>query len=367
MRSRIACLSVALVLAARPLPATTIRVPGDAASIAAGLAAAGAGDTVEVACGTWTEHALQLRPGIVLRSATGDPDCTTIDAEGLERVLFLVGGGDSTEVRGLTLRGGFTTSHGGGFYGRDTDVRITDCRFERNRAGNWGGGVAFLGVSSPRLSGCEITGNSALYGGGLYCEVGAAELERCRFEDNESLRSGGGMQAWYPPSTPRLRDCTFVGNRSLIEPGGGLAVQYGSALVEACTFHANDAPQTGSGVLARQGASVTLERCLIAFGARSDAVGCRSGATVQVLCSDVHGNAGGDWVGCLEGLEGLGGNFTADPLFCDAPAGDLSLREDSPCLPEATGCGLVGAFGVGCGAVGVRVETWGAIKARYRN
>lgn len=361
-------LSAALVAAAvSGAPAATIRVPQDAASIGAGLSAAAAGDTVEVACGTWYERALSLKAGVVLVSAAADPECATIDAEGLNRVLFLVGGGDSTEVRGFTLRGGFTTSHGGGFYGRDTDVRITNCRLEENRAGNWGGGAAFQGTSSPRLVGCVFAGNVAQYGGGLYCELGAAELEGCRFESNEAFRSGGGMQAWYPASAPRLSECVFSGNRCVVEPGGGFAVQYGSAFLEGCTFHANDAPDAGSGVLAGLEAALILERCLIAFGLRSEAVGCRPGGAVRVGCSDIFGHPdGGDWVGCVERFEGLDGNFTADPLFCDAAAGDLTLREDSPCLPPASGCGLVGALGVGCGTVSVSPDSWGAVKGRYR-
>ncbi len=46
----------------------------------------------------------------------------------------------------------------------------------------------------------------------------------------------------------------------------------------------------------------------------------------------------------------LGGNFEADPLFCDQV--DYLLREDSPCLPgnhpEGMDCGTIGARGAGC-------------------
>jgi hypothetical protein len=56
-----------------------------------------------------------------------------------------------------------------------------------------------------------------------------------------------------------------------------------------------------------------------------------------------------------------------DPLFCDQEAGDFTLREGSPCLPEDPfGCGLVGALGQGCGAVSIESKSWGAIKGLYR-
>ena len=55
------------------------------------------------------------------------------------------------------------------------------------------------------------------------------------------------------------------------------------------------------------------------------------------------------------------GNFSADPLFCDAPHGDCTLDEASPCL-DAPGCGLVGAQGRGCGTSASSLVTWGRIK-----
>jgi hypothetical protein len=56
-----------------------------------------------------------------------------------------------------------------------------------------------------------------------------------------------------------------------------------------------------------------------------------------------------------------------DPQFCDPDNNDITLRSGSPCLPDdPLGCGLIGAFGLGCGVVSVRASSWGAIKAAYR-
>ena len=72
----------------------------------------------------------------------------------------------------------------------------------------------------------------------------------------------------------------------------------------------------------------------------------------------------------MEGELGLRGNFSADPLFCDAAAGDFTLSSQSPCLPgnhpDGADCGLIGAFGQGCGTVSVQPSSWGAIKEMYR-
>jgi hypothetical protein len=77
----------------------------------------------------------------------------------------------------------------------------------------------------------------------------------------------------------------------------------------------------------------------------------QAGSTAQLTCCDLHGNAGGDWVGALAPQLGTNGNICLDPLFCDAPAGDLRLQPSSPCAPYTPPnpeCDLLGAQPVGC-------------------
>jgi hypothetical protein len=46
---------------------------------------------------------------------------------------------------------------------------------------------------------------------------------------------------------------------------------------------------------------------------------------------------------------------------------DFRVMVGSPCLPDGSiGCGLIGAFGEGCGAISVDRASWGEIKAAYR-
>ncbi|MBD3237451.1 MAG: T9SS type A sorting domain-containing protein [Candidatus Eisenbacteria bacterium] len=103
------------------------------------------------------------------------------------------------------------------------------------------------------------------------------------------------------------------------------------------------------------GSSVLLENCLIAFN-NYDAIVCSGTAEVTALCSDIFGNPSGDWVGCLESQLGLEGNISADPLFCDLEGGDVHLSAGSPCLPGNGDCGLIGAWGQGCGSSSVEDE-----------
>lgn len=70
-----------------------------------------------------------------------------------------------------------------------------------------------------------------------------------------------------------------------------------------------------------------------------------------IICTDIHGNAGGDWVFPIEELLGQDGNICRDPLFCDPEGGDFTLAAGSPCMPDFNpDCGLMGAHGLGCDA-----------------
>jgi hypothetical protein len=85
---------------------------------------------------------------------------------------------------------------------------------------------------------------------------------------------------------------------------------------------------------------------------------------VTIACSDLFGNAGGDWIGCIAGELGTNGNIAADPLFCHTDVGSLAIANDSPCAPAQSACGLIGAVGPEC-ATAVASATWGSIKATF--
>jgi hypothetical protein len=97
-----------------------------------------------------------------------------------------------------------------------------------------------------------------------------------------------------------------------------------------------------------QGASVVMASSLAAFNTGGGVLADMTGAVFSLSCSDLFGNAGGDWTGPIAGLLGTDGNISADPLFCDAGLEDFSLDSLSPCL-NWSGCEQIGAFGHGCG------------------
>jgi len=138
-----------------------------------------------------------------------------------------------------------------------------------------------------------------------------------------------------------------------------------------CTFSENSAA-LGGGVFWHGDPDVrpALTACIIAFGTQGGGLICWGAAGVPTLrCCDIYGNAGGDWVGHIASQYGANGNFSADPLFCGNlnPEEPYALRQESPCAAaNSPGCGLIGAWDVGCGWTPVQRTSWGAVKAMFR-
>ena len=209
------------LLAATTARTATINVPVDQPTIQAGIDSAAPGDTVSVACGTYFERNIDMRSGVTLRSATGLPDCVTIDAQSLGRVIICSGVDGTAQIEGFTLTGGSAT-RGAGIY----------C------------GVS----SSPRISRCILTGNTAtLYGGGIHCrDFSSPVIDECLFTNNHATEGGGGLDC-FNASSPTVDQCTFSGNSSDRDGGGMLCANASAANLEACTFLGNIAGQRGGG------------------------------------------------------------------------------------------------------------------------
>jgi predicted outer membrane repeat protein len=327
---------------------------GDVPTIAAALDSAVAGDTVLLGCGTYYEHDLVLRDGVALTSETGAADCATIDALGLGRVASGAGLGPATTVAGITFTGGFVAG---------------TCPADSGTGNYCMGGGLLLVASSPQVSDCAFVANSASdNGGGVSCLLSSPVFTGCEFRDNSS-QVGAGFISAFAPGAPVLDTCVFTGNAA--GSNGGAIYMFGTDLtVTSCSIVANAAPAAGGAIYWISGGRLGIDRTIIAFNEGGEAIHGGVGATGPVLtCTDIHGNAGGDWTGIIAGQAGTGGNLAADPLFCAPESGDLSLRAGSPCV-AAPGCGRMGALPAGCAAVGAEsayeASSWGAVKVRYR-
>jgi len=200
-------------------------------------------------------------------------------------------------IEGFTLTGGYDSTQGGGWYCRGGPPDdVLNCVFTDNHS-DGDGGALYCYSSSPYLTYCVFSGNSADHGGALYCWESAPVILSSTFHGNTAQ---GGVNA------------------------GGAAIYVGE--------EGDDDPQ--------------ISQTIIAFGTQGSAVQCEFGSGVDLVCCDIYGNVGGDYVDCISGMQGVDGNFSEDPQFCDAAGGDFHLRCSSPCL-HVSGCQQVGAFGLG--------------------
>ena len=350
----------AVLLAAGAANATVRHVPGEYPTIQAAIDASTFGDEVLVGPGTYAEEILigSARDGIHLAS-TGGPDVTTITSvpdqggPSPHHVVTCADNGASTIIEGFTITGGSALVQGavgGGVWLSHSDGIVRNNVITRNIA-NAGGGI-YVDGGSPTIEGNTISHNGGLYaGGGISIDGGQASIVRNVIVDNTA--NGGPL-----------------GDTG----GGGIAVGNSPALqISECTIVGNSAP-LGAGLFVGYDASPTLNRTVVAFNTPWPNTGTGAGIEVgaptgslSMGCSDVFGNSGGNFAGMTDPT-GTNGNQSADPVFCDLQARDLTISVLSPCAPahSPSGCGLVGALGPICDATPTKRSSWGQLKARFR-
>ncbi|MBT5382164.1 MAG: DUF1565 domain-containing protein [Phycisphaerae bacterium] len=190
-------------------------VPSEYATVQEAINAAGYGDTVLVAPGTYTGTGdwviNPLGKPITIR-ATGTPEETILDGEGARGVVQCAGGeGADTIIEGFTITGGSADDNGGGIYCYNSSPTITDCTISDNTAAYYGGGINCNYYSSPTITDCTISGNTANdSGGGIYCYDSNPTITGCTISGNTAI-SGGGISCNYY-SSPTLTDTVVCGN-----------------------------------------------------------------------------------------------------------------------------------------------------------
>jgi hypothetical protein len=275
--SRFRYLLLIATLCAPSLGSTTIiNVPGDQATIQAGINASSAGDTVLVDTGLYVENIDFNDHSIVLCSrflTTGDTSyisSTIIDGDSSGLVITIRFNEDSTTVvAGFTLQNGYATD-GGGVHFDAPGVSLRNLVIKDNAAEGNGGGVYLSPwFSSERVSmvDCTVRGNaSGLRGGGIYSHLGTnctLYISGCVIEDNTGFNKGGGF---YSSTASVLTHCTFSGNtvsQYASEPwaGGGFFGENVAFTFDSCVFVGNTAGMGGGLALRNIQIGATIENC----------------------------------------------------------------------------------------------------------
>ena len=397
---------------------------GDFPTIQAAIDAAVDGDVVTLTDGTFTGEGNRdldyLGKAITLQSQSGDPATCVIDCEGSaadpHRGIQLISGepGGAALV-GISITGGhvFHPDYGSAVWcangstaaisscdisgnqgiavwvQNNCTVSFADCRLAGNfgptcgaidadgatlqvsrcdfieNASEWRVGAVFAMSSEVEIAGCQFVGNAAPEASAVELNSGGVlSLSDCFFADNACTGIGGTVVLWIC-SAAAVERCTFAGNTSADGCAAIYAHKVGETRARNCTFWGNACPD---GTIFADSYDFILENCILAGATEGSAISSPDDyATLS--CCNIYGNAGGDWVGAIADQYGTGGNICADPLLCDPEHGDFRLDSASPCAPfspQNPECDLVGAWPVGCGATPVPAQTWGAVKALYR-
>jgi len=187
---------------------------------------------------------------------TSDPEAhpTILDARGQGRVLCIIGECSPT-IEGLRISGGDASGLGGiswgdvggGVYINGAAGLISDTRIYSNTAE--GGGGLFLLNSSTEIQGGYVNGNSALgnVGGGLCIQYSSAILEHSTITNNTSDVWGGGI--YVGGSAPRLTG-NVIRNNSVTGYGfgGGVALSGTAAVLQSNLIADNTASASGGGL-----------------------------------------------------------------------------------------------------------------------
>ena len=342
--------------------AATINVPGDSATIQAGIDGAVDNDTVLVAPGTYSgdgNRDLDFSGKQIVLRASGDPGITTIDCGGTEldqhyAIRFHNGEDSLAIVNGFTITNGYSTT-GSWPYSEGivqcsaSAPSVVNCIFSENN-----GHAVFIKYNYPQpefgsgmqLDSCIIVNNN---GNGICLLDGAIKVTRSDISHNDL--SGVVL---YSDGYIRMSENLVAKNGSHgIDINSGFSANFE---ISYCTIVGNTEngidfyvdPPKGS----QDRATNTLDNVLTAF---NQGYGIEAGGIAYfygVHCVNSFGNTMGDWPSYLPmlGSDTLG-NISLDPLFCDTANENYFLDALSPCTPGhvLNICGtLIGNFGVQC-------------------
>jgi parallel beta-helix repeat protein len=246
----------------------TIHVPGDAASIQAGINAASSGDTVLVSPGTYTEN-INFNGKSITVTSSGGAAATVINGNAVGVVVtFSSGEGRGSVINGFTIQGPIPTddSVDGGYDGifvSGSNPTITNNNITENR----GYGIELSGASAY-ISGNTVSYTTTAYAPALdfgcdYLDgVGIAingdynsslnttsppVIDHNTIEYNLGHCDGGGLGSIFAPLDTVISNNIIANNQSL-GFGGGVFVANGTVSLIQNLIYNNVSGLAGGGV-----------------------------------------------------------------------------------------------------------------------
>lgn len=238
--------------------AVILHVPGEYATIQAGIDAAAEGDTVLVADGTYTGQGnrdLDFGGKAIVAASANGPQATVIDCGGSEAVHhrgfhFHSGEGVASVVSGFAITHGYASDGGAILCESASSPAIRGNRIAWNTAGGTGGGVCCMDGSSPQLRDNEIVWNvAAVKGGGISCRQGSFPTIVANTLLWNRAGDGGGISCGQ--SDPTIEDNAIASNTANARGGGIYCDYYSWPTIRSNTIERNTAVEWGGGIAFR--------------------------------------------------------------------------------------------------------------------
>jgi len=309
--------------------ATDRYVPGEHATIQEAVDVCVDGDVVIVAPDTYSGPGncnIDLKGKIITVRSTDPTDpqvvsTTVIDCE------------DRGSTRGFVFRTGETR-----------DCKVAGFTITGGNA-FLGGGIHCSNTSSPSISNCVITANSAyVFGGGIACENSDIQpkITGCTITANSANVGGGGI--YSIGSSPAIENCVISGN---FAPRGGAIYSHnaGQPTIVNCTISANAASQSGGGIYCYNSSNLDITNCILwgntAASASEVMVAAGAPTSVQISYCDIQGLTDNVVCDSASTVNWGQGNINLDPLFTSPGSldafrvytqGDYHLLAGSACI-----------------------------------
>jgi|GEM_PF-1381463 len=229
------------------------------ATLVSALAAVKAGQTIDVAAGTYKptttasrSATFQLISGVALYggfAGSSNPNSarnaatyvTTLSGD-----IGVVGNFSDNSFHVVTGSGVDATALLDGF-------TITGGNANGPGSSSTGGGI-YISGGSPTISNCILTSSNATNGAAAYLSASLSHFSNCTFSNSTASNSGGG--AYVTNSTEVFTNCTFSQNKAAF--GGGMISNFSTVALNGCVFSANAAKSTFAGGLYNTNEDVAL-------------------------------------------------------------------------------------------------------------